>query len=169
MLRYAKRRVGYHTHGRSHDLAPDYVYQCVQSWETAADNVGGPWIARGRGRWAKLSRLLFNPRLLAAAHADTIPHIPVRSIRFTWDVGTVRFSSEIGFFDDGACSTNPGCRVQTPRIVSVERAVRSGNQPANQESVRTSAFALRLCSTNTVTVWPLERSESSRSTKSRPL
>ena len=34
--------------------APDYVYQCVQVLrETAADNVGGPWIARGRGRVGK--------------------------------------------------------------------------------------------------------------------
>jgi glycosyltransferase involved in cell wall biosynthesis len=31
--------------------APDYVRQCVQALEeTGADNVGGPWIARGRGR-----------------------------------------------------------------------------------------------------------------------
>jgi len=33
------------------NYAPDYVSQCVQLLsETAADNVGGPWIVRGNGR-----------------------------------------------------------------------------------------------------------------------
>ena len=31
--------------------APDYVHQCVKVLsETAADNVGGPWVAQGKGR-----------------------------------------------------------------------------------------------------------------------
>jgi glycosyltransferase involved in cell wall biosynthesis len=31
--------------------APDYIRQCVDALkETAADNVGGPWVARGKGR-----------------------------------------------------------------------------------------------------------------------
>jgi succinoglycan biosynthesis protein ExoA len=30
--------------------APDYIRQCVRTlWETGADNVGGPWVAEGRG------------------------------------------------------------------------------------------------------------------------
>ena len=30
--------------------APDYIQQCVTVWrETGADNVGGPWVARGEG------------------------------------------------------------------------------------------------------------------------
>jgi len=34
--------------------APDYIKRCVQVlYETAADNVGGPWIARGKGRISK--------------------------------------------------------------------------------------------------------------------
>ena len=43
--------------------APDYIRQCVSVLEeSAADNVGGPWVAKGRGFWGRAIAAAFRSR-----------------------------------------------------------------------------------------------------------
>lgn len=45
------------------EYAPDYVRQCVAVlWETGADNVGGPWVARGAGYVSRAVAAAFQSR-----------------------------------------------------------------------------------------------------------
>ena len=54
------------------DYASDYVRQCFEVLhETGADNVGGPWIAEGKGLSAGRLRRHFSPPLLLAGRFAT--------------------------------------------------------------------------------------------------
>ena len=44
-------------------FAPDYVAQCIAALQrTGADNVGGPWVAEGRGAWGRAIAAAFQSR-----------------------------------------------------------------------------------------------------------
>ena len=44
-------------------FAPDYLAQCLATLErTGADNVGGPWVARGQGGWGRAIAAAFQSR-----------------------------------------------------------------------------------------------------------
>ena len=91
------RGFDHHTHGRSYELCAGLCSSvCASASRKRLPTMSEALGSRGvREEWAKLSRLLFNPLLLAAARGDTIRIIQVRSIRFIWDVGVARFSTEL--------------------------------------------------------------------------
>jgi len=81
--------------------APDYVRQCVQVLEeTAADNVGGPWVARGEGRVGKAIAAAFQSSFACGGARGHDPH-------YSGPVDTVYLGcwrreifDRIGFFDE---------------------------------------------------------------------
>jgi glycosyltransferase involved in cell wall biosynthesis len=81
--------------------APDYIKQCVQVlYETEADNVGGPWIARGRGKVGKAIAAAFQS---AFACGGARGHKP----NYSGPVDTVYLGcwrreifDRVGFFDE---------------------------------------------------------------------
>ena len=83
------------------NYATDYVSQCVQLLsETAADNVGGPWIARGEGRIGKAIAAAFqSPFANGGARGHNANHSgPVDTVY----LGCWRreIFDRIGFFDE---------------------------------------------------------------------
>jgi succinoglycan biosynthesis protein ExoA len=83
------------------NYAPDYVLQCVQVLEeTAADNVGGPWIARGKGKVGKAIAAAFQSSFACGGARGHDPH-------YSGPVDTVYLGcwrreifDQIGFFDE---------------------------------------------------------------------
>jgi len=48
------------------EFAPDYLAECLAALaRTGADNVGGPWVARGRGAWGRAIAAAFQSRWVA--------------------------------------------------------------------------------------------------------
>ena len=73
--------------------APDYIRQCVRVLqETGADNVGGPWVACGKGKVGRAISPRFNLVLVAVARGDTTRTIPARSTRSISAAGIARYS-----------------------------------------------------------------------------
>ena len=81
--------------------APDYIRQCVEVLEeTAADNVGGPWIAQGRERIGKAIAAAFQSSFACGGARGHNPH-------YSGPVDTVYLGcwrreifDRIGFFDE---------------------------------------------------------------------
>jgi succinoglycan biosynthesis protein ExoA len=81
--------------------APDYIKQCVEVlYETKADNVGGPWIARGRGIMGKAIAAAFQSPFACGGARGHDPH-------YSGLVDTVYLGcwqreifNRIGFFDE---------------------------------------------------------------------
>jgi glycosyltransferase involved in cell wall biosynthesis len=83
------------------NYAPDYVLQCVQVLEeTAVDNVGGPWIARGKGKVGKAIAAAFQSSFACggARGHDPLYSGPVDTVY----LGCWRreIFDQIGFFDE---------------------------------------------------------------------
>jgi succinoglycan biosynthesis protein ExoA len=83
------------------EYAPDYVFQCLTLLEkTGADNVGGPWVARGRGYMGRMIAATFqSPFAVGGSRA----HAP----EYEGQVATVYLGcwrrdvfKRIGFFDE---------------------------------------------------------------------
>ena len=91
----------HHTHGRSYELCAGLCSSMRASASgNGADNVGGPWIARGKGRVGKAIAAAFNPRFACGGARGHDPN-------YSGPVDTVYLGcwhreifDRIGFFDE---------------------------------------------------------------------
>jgi len=69
--------------------AADYVRRCVETlYQTGADNVGGPWVAEGRGLLGRAIAAAFRSRFCAGGGVPTIRITKAKSTLFIWAVGS---------------------------------------------------------------------------------
>ena len=84
----------------------NYVLQCVQVLqESGADNVGGPWVAVGKGKTGKAIAAAFQSSFAMGGARVTILSIPAASIRFILVAGPVMFSIASECLTKNLCET----------------------------------------------------------------
>ncbi|HQZ57710.1 MAG TPA: glycosyltransferase, partial [Ottowia sp.] len=82
-------------------FAPDYVAECIAALErSGADNVGGPWVARGQGAWGRAIAAAFQSRWVVGGARS-------RDVDFEGEVDTVYLGcwpratlARVGGFDE---------------------------------------------------------------------
>ena len=111
------------------EYAADYILNCVEVLRaTGADNVGGPWIARGEGRIGQAIAAAFQSSFASGAPVRTIRTIPVRSIQSILVAGPARYSIAL------ACLTRNWFGIRTTNLTSGlrVRAEQSGSRPKSR-------------------------------------
>ena len=115
-------------------FAPDYVAECIAALErSGADNVGGPWVARGQGAWGRAIAAAFQSRWVVGGARS-------RDVDFEGEVDTVYLGcwpratlARVGGFDETLVRNqddehNLRIRLAGGRVWQSAR-IRSGYQP----------------------------------------
>ena len=115
-------------------FAPDYLARCIEALErSGADNVGGPWVARGQGGWGRAIAAAFQSRWVVGGARS-------RDVGFEGEVDTVYLGcwpratlARVGGFDEALVRNqddehNLRIRLAGGRVWQSAR-IRSGYQP----------------------------------------
>ena len=115
-------------------FAPDYLARCIDTLErSGADNVGGPWVARGQGAWGRAIAAAFQSRWVVGGARS-------RDVDFEGEVDTVYLGcwpratlARVGGFDETLVRNqddehNLRIRLAGGRVWQSAR-IRSGYQP----------------------------------------